>query len=88
MRRAVVALAVMLPLVAACGRGADRNDARDDFVQQLVDNDFDRDMAECVVDAFFHGRTDQELQAFLDRDELTDDERTEFANLAVACNPD
>ncbi len=78
-----LALAV---LVVSCGSPA-RDDARDSLVQQLRDGGLDRPTAECVVDAFFKGKTNDELKGFFERPTLTAEERAEFARLGRACHP-
>ena len=80
------ALAVLLAIVLAvsCGN-SDRHDARNTLVQQLVDGGLERPLAECVVDAFFKGKSDEELKGFFDRPELTPDERAQFTALGAQC---
>jgi hypothetical protein len=85
MRRAIVALLCVGVLIAGCGRGFDRDGSRDQLVADLVDGGLDPDVADCVVERFFAERTDDELRAFFERDELTEAERTEFVQLGVAC---
>ena len=80
---ATVFLAVLLVL-AGCGNN-DRRDARNSLVQQLVDGGLSRPLADCVVDAFFRGKTDDELKGFFDRPQLTPDERAEFEALGAQC---
>ena len=41
--------------------------------------------AECVVDAFFEGKTNEELKGFFDRPQLTPEEAAEFAALGQKC---
>jgi hypothetical protein len=71
-------------LSVSCGSPA-RDDARDSLVQQLRDGGLDRPTAECVVDAFFKGKTNDELKGFFERPTLTADERSEFARLGRQC---
>ena len=81
-RRALVVCAVAV--LAGCGSA--RNDARDDFVQQLRDEGgLTAAQAECVVSLFFSSRSDEELKAFFERPALTDAERDEFARLGERC---
>lgn len=75
---------VVLLALAACG-SSDRHDARNSLVQQLVDGGLQRPLAECVVDAFFKDKSDDELRGFFDRPELTPDERAEFEALGAQC---
>lgn len=83
-RRCSAALVVIGSLVG-CGGGWARSQANDDFVDQLVDGGLDRTIAECVVDRFFEGRSDDELESFFDRPEVTEAENEEFAELGQAC---
>lgn len=71
-------------LLASCGSPA-RDGARDSLVQQLRDGGLDRPTAECVVDAFFTGKSNDELKGFFERPTLTADERAEFARLGRQC---
>ena len=87
-RAAVVAVAagMVLTLTAtACGDSSSRRRARGDLVVQLVEGGLEPQIAECVVDGFFDARNDDELRAFFEREDLTDDERDEFARLGEAC---
>jgi hypothetical protein len=74
-------------VVVSCGSPA-RDDARDSLVQQLRDRGLDQPTAECVVDAFFKGKTDEELRRFFERPTLTAEESAEFARLGEQCSPD
>ncbi|MCU1358920.1 MAG: hypothetical protein JWN99_209 [Ilumatobacteraceae bacterium] len=85
--RAVIAVAALWAMTA-CGGGLSRAEARSDLVDQLVSGGIDRTVAECVVEQFFDARSDDELKAFFDREELTDAERAEFARLTKGCTPD
>ena len=69
---------------SGCGDQA-RDDARDSLVKQLEDRGLDQPTAECVVDAFFKGKSDQELKGFFDRPQLTPEEAEEFAVLGDQC---
>ena len=71
--------------MASCGRA--RDDARDSLVKQLEDGGLDKTTAECVVAAFFEGKTNDELKGFFDRPELTPEEAAEFAALGAALRP-
>jgi hypothetical protein len=82
--RVAVGAAVVFALVA-CGGSRDR--ARGDLVDQLVEGGLPDEIAECVVEAFFDARDDDELREFFARDDLTDAEREEFARLGEACVP-
>ena len=44
-----------------------------------------RQTAECVVEAFFASKSDDELKGFFDRPELTPEEAVEFAALGKSC---
>jgi hypothetical protein len=70
-----------------CGSPA-RDEARESLVKQLRDGGLDQRTAECVVDAFFEGKTDEELKGFFDRPELTPEEAVEFAALGERCSPE
>lgn len=86
--RSVIAVVALLPLVGAlgaCGESNSRKRARAELVDQLVDGGLERTVADCVVEAFFDTRNDRELRDFFEREELTDDERTEFAQLGELC---
>jgi len=80
-RAAVVALAIVL---GGCGHSA-RDDARETLVKQLEDGGLDHRTAECVVTTFFAGKTDDELQGFFQRPQLTPEEAAEFAALGEQC---
>ena len=85
-RRAVGLLAVVAVGLGACSRddgGRDR--ARAEFTQQLVDTGLEPEQAACIVDKFFEGRTNDELNEFFETEELTNDERAEFAALTKEC---
>lgn len=82
---ATAALVLVAPVLAGCGGTRDR--ARGDLVDQLVEGGLEDELAECVVEAFFDARTDDELKAFFDREDLTAAERDEFARLGAACVP-
>ncbi|HEY7628840.1 MAG TPA: hypothetical protein VH761_17350 [Ilumatobacteraceae bacterium] len=86
MRRLLALVVVGVLLIGGCGSDA-RDEAGDSLVQQLVDGGLERDIAECVVRAFFEGKTDAELERFFDRPQLTPDEATEFAALGARCTP-
>ncbi len=82
LRRCV--LAALIVVVASCGSTA-RDDARSSLVKQLEDGGLDQPTAECVVAAFFTGKTDAELKGFFDRPHLTPQEAAEFAALGQKC---
>ena len=69
---------MLVALVASCGPAA-RDEARDSLVKQLQEGGLDQKTAECVVEAFFASKTDDELKGFFDRPELTPEEAVEFA---------
>ncbi len=54
-------------------------------MQQLEDGGLDHKTAECVVAAFFEGKTNDELKGFFDRPQLTPEEAVEFAALGQRC---
>jgi len=83
-RRWLAAALVAAVAVASCGDKA-RDDAHDSLVKQLEDGGLDQPTAECVVDAFFEGKTDQDLKGFFDRPQLTPEEAAEFAALGEKC---
>jgi hypothetical protein len=82
LRRAV--LVAVVAVAGSCGSHT-RDEARDSVVKQLVDGGLGADTAECVVDAFFEGKSDAELKLFFDRPELTPEEAAEFAALGQRC---
>jgi hypothetical protein len=87
-RRVAIAAAALIPfvgLLVACGDSDSRKRARAELVDQLVEGGLERGVADCVVEAFFDARNDRELRDFFDREELTDDERSEFAQLGKLC---
>jgi hypothetical protein len=77
-------LLVALVVVASCG-SQPRNEARDSLLKQLEDGGLDAETAECVVNAFFEGKSNEELKGFFDRPELTPEEAAEFAALGQRC---
>ena len=77
-------LVAVIAIVASCGPSA-RDDARDSLVKQLEGGGLDQRTAECVVAAFFEGKTDKELKGFFDRPQLTPEEAAEFAALGQKC---
>jgi hypothetical protein len=82
----VVPLAVLLALGATSCRGSSRDDAREEFITQLVDEGgLPPELADCVADRFMASRTDQELKEFFARLELTVAEQDEFAAIAAEC---
>ncbi len=82
---AAIAVAAAVAL-AGCARGdGGRNDAREEFITQLVDGGLDAGQAECIAESFFETRSNDELNEFFAREELTDDERAEFAALTRVC---
>jgi hypothetical protein len=81
-RRWLVVVAIVM--VASCG-STPRNDARDSLVKQLEDGGLDQPTAECVVAAFFEGKSNDELKGFFDRPTLTPEEAAEFAALGKKC---
>ena len=89
MRRVAIGALVAVALVAtsACGESRARRAAEADLVDQLVEGGLPEQVADCVVEAFFDARNDDELKDFFARETLTDDEREEFARLGEACTP-
>jgi hypothetical protein len=83
-RRRLLAVLVVSAL-AACG-SAPRDEARQSLVKQLEDGGLDEKSAVCVVDAFFAGKTNEQLKGFFDRPQLTPDEAVEFAALGKRCS--
>ncbi len=84
MFRRCCVLVLLVVSVASCGSQA-RDDARASLVQQLEDGGLDQKTAECVVAAFFEGKTNEELKGFFDRPQLTPEEAVEFAALGQRC---
>jgi hypothetical protein len=83
-KRLTVAVVAVALLVAACGSPA-RDEAHQTLVDQLVDGGLDRATAACVVDAFFAGKSNDDLRGFFERKELTAAESKEFAELGKKC---
>ena len=83
LRRCLV-VAALVAAVTSCG-SQPRDEARDSLVKQLQDGGLDQKTADCVVAAFFDGKTDAELKGFFDRPELTPEEAAEFAALGQSC---
>ncbi len=79
-------LIALVAAVASCG-SPPRDEARDSLVRQLEDGGLDQQTAECVVDAFFDGKTDAQLKGFFDREQLAPEEAAEFAALGQRCLP-
>ena len=77
-------LVAMIAVVASCGPSP-RDDARDSLVKQWEGGGLDQPTAECVVAAFFAGKTNKELKGFFDRPQLTPEEAAEFAALGQKC---
>ena len=77
-------LVALIAVVASCGPSP-RDDARDSLVKQLESGGLDQSTAECVVAAFFGGKTNDELKGFFDRPNLTPEEAAEFAALGQKC---
>ena len=77
-------LVATVAIVAGCG-STPRDDARDSLVKQLEEGGLDQPTAECVVAAFFEGKTNDELKGFFDRPQLTPEEAAEFAALGQKC---
>jgi hypothetical protein len=86
MRRCWWLMVALVAAVAGCGSPA-RDDARQSLVQQLQGGGLDQQTAECVVDAFFEGKTNEALKGFFDRSQLTPEEAVEFAALGERCSP-
>lgn len=84
MRRSRCLAIAVLVVLAGCGQTA-RDDARETLVKQLQDGGLDHKTAECVVSAFFEGKSDAELKGFFDRPQLTPEEAAEFASLGERC---
>jgi hypothetical protein len=79
-----MAIALVVVAVAGCGSST-RDEARDSLVKQLQEGGLDKKTAECVVEAFFASKSDEELKGFFDRPELTPEEAVEFAALGKSC---
>jgi hypothetical protein len=75
MHRRRCLVVVIVAVMAAC-TSTPRNDAGDSLVKQLEDGGLDQRTAECVVAAFFEGKSNDELKGFFDRPELTPEEAT------------
>ena len=83
-RRRVWLAVLAVVALAGCG-SASRDESRQSIVKQLEDGGLDAKTAECVVDAFFAGKSNEELKGFFDRPQLTPDEAVEFAALGKRC---
>ena len=79
-----VLIAVLAVALTGCG-SQPRDEARDSLVKQLQDGGLDAKTADCVVSAFFDGKSNEELKGFFDRPELTPEEAAEFAALGQRC---
>jgi hypothetical protein len=77
--------AFMVVALVACA-SAPRDEARQSLVKQLEGGGLDQKTATCVVDAFFAGKSNEELKGFFDRPQLTPDEAVEFAALGRRCS--
>ena len=85
-RSVLVVLVVLVTATTAAGCGSQqRDEARDSLVQQLEDGGLDPQTAECVVAGFFEGKSNEQLEGFFDRAELTAEEAAEFAALGQRC---
>jgi hypothetical protein len=82
--RLLLVAALAVATIAGCG-STPRDDAHDSLVKQLEDGGLDQPTAECVVAAFFDGKTNDELKGFFDRPQLTAEESAEFAELGAKC---
>jgi hypothetical protein len=80
----LVGLVVVATAIVGCS-STPRDDARASLVKQLEDRGLNASTAECVVAAFFVGKSDDELKGFFDRPQLTPDEAAEFASLGQRC---
>lgn len=78
-------VAVLAVALSSCG-SQPRDDARDQLVKQLEEGGLDEKTADCVVAAFFEGKTDDELKGFFERPQLTPEEAAEFAALGQRCS--
>ncbi len=86
MRRRCWLMVALAAAIASCS-SPPRDEARESLVRQLEEGGLDEQTAECVVDAFFDGKTDAELEGFFDRAQLTPEEAAEFAALGQRCLP-
>ncbi len=77
-------LIAMVAVTVSCGPSV-RDDARNSLVKQLEGGGLDQPTAECVVAAFFEGKSNDELKVFFDRPQLTPEEAAEFAALGQKC---
>jgi hypothetical protein len=77
-------LVALVATLASCG-SSERDEARDSLVEQLEDGGLDQATAECVVSAFFEGKSNKELEGFFDRPDLLPEEAAEFAALGQRC---
>lgn len=86
MRRLLVTVLLVLSLTGLVACRSVRDDARQQFTQQLEDEGgLPPEVAECVADRFFEERTTDELKEFFERVGLTDAEREEFERLGNEC---
>lgn len=87
MRRLLVVLLAVTAVVSFAGCSeSSRGSAQEEFVRQMIDEGgLDPAVAECIADRFFELRTDQDLQEFFEREELTDAESAEFRAIGAAC---
>jgi hypothetical protein len=83
---AFVVLSSGMSLGGLTGCRSVRDDARQQFTQQLQDEGgLAPEVAKCVADRFFEERTTDELKEFFAREGLTDAERAEFQQLGNEC---
>lgn len=92
-RRRPIALAAALAVLAGvgttgCGESRARRDAREGLTAQLAQAGVAPELAACIVERFFEGRSDAELAGFFERPELTEAEADEVARLTRACLDD
>lgn len=86
MRRLLLAPLLVLSLAGLVSCRSVRDDARQQFTQQLEDEGgLPHEVAKCVADRFFEERTTDELKDFFERVGLTEAERAEFARLGNEC---
>jgi hypothetical protein len=86
MRRLLVVPLLALSIGGLVACRSVRDDARQQFTQQLQDEGgLPPEVAKCVADRFFEERTTDELKEFFERVGLTDAERAEFKQLGDEC---
>jgi len=86
-RRLALVVSLAVVVLGGCGKeGLTRDQLRQQYVDQLVQNGLAHDTAECVMTKFFATFTDAQLRAFNTQgDHLSDDQLATIGRLTTAC---